>query len=225
MASSRSRYMAAGLKARELVSSGRLGTVYYSRSTQLRQRGRPGVDILQDATWFISKARAGGGALIDIGVYEIDQMLWLMGNPRVLSVSATAFQGVGEPRQDATQDVEDHASVFLQLEGGKAFMLEIAWSSHVGGENTRFLLGDRAGLRFSPLTLFTPPAPGERNCVSQPLLENDSEGGGLPGVVRGFIQGLQGGPEPMTPARDALVVTQVIDAAYRSAASGAPVTL
>jgi predicted dehydrogenase len=225
MCSARARYNAAALKARELVENGTLGTVYHSRSSQFRQRGRPGVDILKDATWFISKQRAGGGALIDIGVYEIDLMLWLMGNPRVLSVSATTYQGIGEPRTDVTQDVEDHATVFCQLEGNRSFSLEIAWSSHVCRENTRFLLGDRAGLRFNPLTLLTPPAQGERACREEQLLEKDDAGGGLPGIVAGFVQALDGGPAPMTPARDALVVTQVIDAAYRSAASGKPVTL
>lgn len=225
MCSARSRYTAGALRARELVAEGRLGAVYYSRSSRFRQRGRPGVDILQDAAWFISKERAGGGALIDIGVYEIDLMLWLMGNPRVLSVSAAAYQGVGAPRTDVVQDVEDHASLYLQLEGGRAFTLEIAWSANLGRENTRFLLGDRAGLRFEPLTLFTSPPAGERACGEEPLLENENEGGGLPGVIRGFIEGLEGGPEPMTPARDALVVTRVIDAAYRSAASGRPVEL
>jgi predicted dehydrogenase len=183
------------------------------------------VDILKDATWFISKARAGGGALIDIGVYEIDLMLWFLGNPKVRSVTATTYQGIGDPRADVTQDVEDHATVFCQLEGGKSFSLEIAWASNLAGLNTRFVLGDRAGLRFEPLTLFTPPAPGERTCREVPVLENDAEGGGLPGVVGGFLAGLEGGPAPMTPARDALEVTRVIDAAYRSAASGKPVEL
>src|SRR5579862_8908035 len=189
--------MSAPPPARSL--DGTLGAVYHSRSSRYRQRGRPGVDILKDATWFVSKERAGGGALINIGVYEIDLMLWLMGNPRVLSVTAATWTGIGEPRADVNQDVEDHASVFCQLEGGRSFSLEIAWSSHVAGENTRFLLGDRAGIKFEPLRLFTPPAPGERACGEERLLENDDAGGGLPGVVAGFLGALDGGPEPMTP--------------------------
>jgi predicted dehydrogenase len=223
--SARARYTAAALKAREMVEAGRLGNVYHARSSQFRQRGRPGVDILRDATWFISKGRAGGGALIDIGVYEIDLMLWLMGNPKVLSVSASIYQGIGDPRGDVTQDVEDHATLYCQLEGGKSFSLEIAWSSHIAGQNVRFVLGDQGGLRFAPLTLLSPPPPDSRSCAEEQLVENDQAGGGLPGMVRGLVAAIEGGPEPMTPARDALVVTKVIDAGYRSAASGRPVTL
>src|SRR5262249_47614268 len=104
MCSSRSRYAAAAMRARAMGEAGELGHVYHARSSQFRQRGRPGVDILKDATWFISKERAGGGALIDIGVYEIDVMLWLMGNPAVRSVSAAIYQGIGEVRADVPQD-------------------------------------------------------------------------------------------------------------------------
>ncbi len=227
MCSARSRYTAAAMAARDLVAAGELGKIYHGRATQLRQRGRPGVDILKDATWFISHERAGGGALIDIGVYEIDLMLWLMGNPRVRSVSAGAFMGIGDPRPDGlVQDVEDHAALFCQLEGGATFALEIGWAANVVGQNARFLLGDRGGLRFDPLTLYTAPEPGSRECRARRVLEvNDNEGGSLHGIVAGMVAALDGGLPPMTPAEDALEVTRVIDAGYRSAAEGRPVTL
>lgn len=226
MCSARARYTPAALRAHEMIEHGELGRVYHGRSSQFRQRGRPGVDILRDATWFISKERAGGGALIDIGVYEIDLMLWLMDNPAVRSVSATIFQGIGAPREDVTQDVEDHAAVFCRLEGGASFSLEIAWSCNLAGQNTRFILGDRAGLRFAPLTLFTAPKEGSRDCEQQRVLEEeDGQYGGLTGMIQGMVAALDGGPPPMTPAEDALQVTRVIDAAYRSAAQGEPVVL
>ena len=227
MCSARNRYQAAALKAQAMIAAGELGRVYHARSSQFRQRGRPGVDILKDATWFISKERAGGGALIDIGVYEIDLMLWLMGNPRVTSVTASLFQGIGQPREDGVrQDVEDHTTVMCQLEGGGSFLLEIAWASNIADQNTRFVLGDRGGLRFGPLTFYTEPIPGSRHCEERRVLEgDDNTGGGLPGIVDGMIAAIEGGADPMTPARDALQVTRVIDGAYRSAAEGRPVVL
>jgi predicted dehydrogenase len=150
-----------------------------------------------------------------------------MGNPRVLSVAAITRQGIGNPAPPGlTQDVEDHVALFCQLAGGASFALEIAWASNIGGLNSRFILGERAGLRFAPLTLFSPPDPGSRQCGEQRLLEGeDGDGGGLPGIVAGMVTALDGGPPPMTPASDALQVTRVIDAAYRSAAAGAPVRL
>ncbi|MBI3909859.1 MAG: Gfo/Idh/MocA family oxidoreductase [Armatimonadetes bacterium] len=229
VASARFRYGAASCKAKEMIAAGALGRVYYGRASLFRQRGRPGIDLLKDATWFLSKGHAGGGALIDIGVYEIDLMLWLMGNPRVLSVSATTWQGIGDPRPDGmVQNVEDHATVMCQLEGGAAFALEVAWASHIQDQHVRLILGDRGGLQFGPLTFFGPPVAVGRDCLSRRVLGKgvgDGAGGGLPGIARAFITALDGGPAPMTPAEEALVVTRVIDAAYCSAATGRPVVL
>src|SRR6185437_5725732 len=100
--------------AHDLASSGALGKVYHVRSSAYRLRGRPGIDMFQDAPWFIDKTKAGGGALIDIGVYRIDVMLWLLGYPRVTSVLSSTFQGIGAPAPaPLVQTVEDHAVVMF----------------------------------------------------------------------------------------------------------------
>jgi predicted dehydrogenase len=44
-------------------------------------------------------------------------------------------------------------------------------------------------------------------------------------MIQGMVAALDGGPPPMTPVEDALQVTRVIDAAYRSAAQDEPVVL
>src|SRR3954447_2585367 len=84
--SARRRCGAAMRRSQEMAAAGQLGEVYYVRDSQFRVRGRPGIDILKDTHWFLDSRRAGGGALIDIGVYEIDAMLWLLGNPTVRTV-------------------------------------------------------------------------------------------------------------------------------------------
>src|SRR5947207_15671360 len=126
MCSARARYTPAALRAHEMIEGGELGRVYHGRSSQFRQRGRPGVDILRDATWFISKERAGGGALIDIGVYDIDLMLWLMGNPAVRSVSAAIDQGKQEPRDDRPRPLDAHLALAAHLPPGGAPARQLA---------------------------------------------------------------------------------------------------
>jgi len=44
-------------------------------------------------------------------------------------------------------------------------------------------------------------------------------------VTTAFVDSLLAGEQPETPARDALEVTRLIDAAYRSAASGQAIKL
>ena len=89
--------------ARQLVEDGELGDIYYGRSTGFRRMGRPFVDGYGSAT-FVQKQNSGGGALLDMGVYHICQLLWLMGQsgtPPYLrpDVSETAHERETSPRE------------------------------------------------------------------------------------------------------------------------------
>src|SRR5438105_5180270 len=95
--SGRQRYHPANLKARAMLDSGELGDVYHVRSTSYRFRGRPGHHLLAQSAWFLDRARAGGGVIMDGSVYTIDLVLWLLGNPKVLSVLAQMRQFTEEP--------------------------------------------------------------------------------------------------------------------------------
>ncbi|MGH2343703.1 MAG: Gfo/Idh/MocA family protein, partial [Chloroflexota bacterium] len=59
------------------VAAGRLGTLYYARARWLRRDGLP-----PRASWFTSRAAAGGGPLIDIGVHMLDLALHMLGYPQ-----------------------------------------------------------------------------------------------------------------------------------------------
>jgi len=223
--SARYRHAAGARMAHELASDGSLGTVYHARSSSFRVRGRPGIDMFTDATWFIDRARAGGGALIDIGVYQIDLLLWMLGNPRVTSVLATTYQGIGDPAPaGVVQTVEDSAMVTFRCANGASAVLEIAWASNIAGANAFLVLGTEAGLRLNPLVKIT--AGPDRKPVEERLLgEEAPEGRSFNLVSTRFVDDVLAGRQPWTPGREALEVTRVIDAAYRSAAAGKAVEL
>ncbi len=83
-----SRWEPHTLAARRVVASGELGQIYYVESGGGRRYGIPGGT-------FISKATAGGGAVLDIGCYAIDTVMYALGNPRPLTVSATTSAHLG----------------------------------------------------------------------------------------------------------------------------------
>ncbi|MBM4020005.1 MAG: Gfo/Idh/MocA family oxidoreductase, partial [Planctomycetes bacterium] len=72
--------------ARRFVDDGHLGRVYYAKSSGYRRRGRPYVDGYGTSS-FVQKSVASGGALYDMGVYHIGQILYLLDNPPVRTVS------------------------------------------------------------------------------------------------------------------------------------------
>ena len=68
------------IKAKEVISAGTLGEIYYAETVADRRRGNPGGT-------FIKKDTAGFGAAADIGVYALDTALYLMGHPKPVAVS------------------------------------------------------------------------------------------------------------------------------------------
>lgn len=227
--SARQRCGAAMRRAQELGASGRLGEVYHVRSSQFRVRGRPGIDILKDVHWFIDSNRAGGGALIDIGVYQIDILLWLLGNPKVKTVLCSNKMGIGDVAPaPLKQDVEDHSVVMFTCENGSSGILEITWSSNIAGANTVLVFGTKAGLRFGPLTYIEPGRLNPQRAVEERVLPPAVEDGSTDGfgdVSQQFVDAVLAGRQPYTPARDALEVTRVMHAAYESARTGQAVQL
>src|SRR3954468_5822070 len=66
--------------ARQAIEKGYAGEVYHARASWMRTRGIP-----IGTGWFVEKSRAGGGALIDIGVHLLDLGWFLLGQPKPVS--------------------------------------------------------------------------------------------------------------------------------------------
>jgi predicted dehydrogenase len=239
--SARNRYTPGQQRAHRMLEAGELGDVYHVRYTQWRFRGRPGHHIFPQSAWFLEKERAGGGAMMDIAVYMIDSVLWLLGNPKVLSVTAQMRQITEAPPADGVkQDVEDHVVVMMQCAGNKSAIVETAWMSNMNNVDSLCMFGTKAGLRFDPLTKVTGAPVSAEDAKLLPFLGKDLarpveeqvfphrgveravQGGD---VTRPFVEGILANRQPMTPGRDALEVTRVIAASYQSVEKQSSVAL
>ena len=218
--SGRERFGIGPATARRLIESGELGDVYHVRSSGYRLRGRPISDNPNAGPWFVDKSQAGGGALIDIGVYHLDQVLWLLGFPRVTDVLCSTYYGVGVPASSPlVQNVEDHAVVMFSCENGASGIVEVAWRSNIVGQDRAIVLGSKAGLRFNPLARIT--AGPDRQPVEERLLDvPDDQGTHFGDITMRFVRSVLRGEQPDTSGEEALEVTRLVDAAYRSASSG-----
>jgi predicted dehydrogenase len=142
--------------AKELIDAGELGDLYHARSTGFRRRGRPYVDGYGTAN-FVKKQQASGGALYDMGVYHISQVLYLMGNPVVERISGKTYQRVGrdEKRQVISGfDVEEMAVGLVRFQGDRSMDLVESWAVNLDEFGSSYVLGDKAGIRLSPFGLF-----------------------------------------------------------------------
>jgi predicted dehydrogenase len=220
------RHMANVRAAKRVVDSGELGNIYMVRVTALRRRGIP--------SWgtFVQKEIQGGGAMIDFGVHLLDTALWLIGNPKPVEVSASLSQNLGtKPNvnpwgqwnyKDFT--VEDQVAGFVRFENGTSLMMECSWALNIpeSKENVS-LSGTDAGLEVFPLTVnkaahemlvsWKPDwMAGERTDAGEPQTDD-------------FVTSVLEGRSPIVKAEQALQVTEIVDAMYRSAAAGKAVQL
>ena len=109
--------------AKELIDDGKLGEVYHARSTGFRRRGRPYVDGYGTPT-FVQKRNSAGGALYDMGVYHIAQIMYLLKNPAVERISGKIYQKTAmdaKRRELSGYDVEELGMGMVRLAGNIMF--------------------------------------------------------------------------------------------------------
>ena len=143
--------------AKRLIDDGQLGKIYHARSFGHRRRGRPFVDGYGTAN-FVDKSICAGGALFDVGIYHLAQILHLIGNPAVVSVSGATHQELDmyeERRAFSHYSVEEMGLGWVRLAGGITFDIEETWAVHHDGQECSKILGSKGGLRLQPLTFFS----------------------------------------------------------------------
>ncbi|MGQ9730158.1 MAG: Gfo/Idh/MocA family protein [Candidatus Zipacnadales bacterium] len=144
--------------AKRVIDAGLLGRIYFAKSSYYRRRGRCYVDGYATPP-FVQKEVAGGGALADMGVYHLGLMVWLLGNPDVLTVSASTFQEIPMDQkraQESGYNVEEFATGFVRFAGDITLFFEEAWATHMEGEGEGFrVFGSHGGLRVQPFGFFT----------------------------------------------------------------------
>lgn len=138
--------------AKALIDGGHLGRVYHGRSTGYRRRGRPFVDGYGTSN-FVKQEIAAGGALFDMGVYHIAQMLYLLGNPEVLTVTGRTYQETDMDagrRASSGYNVEELGVGFARLAGGVTLDIIEAWAIHLNEFEGSSIVGSEGGIRLEP---------------------------------------------------------------------------
>ncbi len=212
------------------IASGALGEVYHARAWMLRRVGlpaRPG---------FVLKANSGGGACIDIGVHILDLTLWMMGNPKPVSVTGVARTELAKhkgawgiwgdvPEQ---MEVEEFANAFVRFENGATLILEVSWMLHhnVSGfeDMQMWLYGKQGGSHWPKCEIY------QSNYTTQQLYDRtlkntkDIREPHAQECIE-FAEALVNGLPSPVPAEQSLQVMSILDGIYRSQEAGGEVSL
>ncbi len=153
------RFSPAVNKIKEMIDNGDLGEVYHVYASFRRYRGIPGIGGA-----FTTKAISGGGVLIDIGVHNLDIVMYCTGDPEPKTVSGKAFSKLGVDMKNyvyeemwaedvknlnGTYDVDDFVTAFIRT-SGPTITINGAWAQNIG-EPDGFIdfLGTKGGIRLT----------------------------------------------------------------------------
>ena len=215
--------------AKAMVEAGTLGDVHHGRTSWNRRAGIPRI-----GSWFTQKRFAGGGCTYDIGVHALDRCLFLLGEFDASAVSGQTFtkfghRGMGngnwgrsEINPEAKFDVDDLSVALIKLKSGRTVLLEASWAAHgpLGDVNATQLFGTEAGLGLPPLQIYRQTRTGytaETIDLPAPRVHTNR-------MVH-FIDCLLGRAEPYVKPSESLAVQKILDAIYKSAASGREVRI
>lgn len=226
------RFNGISMAMKNEIDQGVLGHVYHARAWMLRR------NLYINSPTFVQKQHAGGGACIDIGVHVLDLTLWMMGNPKPVTVSGTARTELArQPGQwskigpDApvpdNWDVEEFANAFVRFENGATLMLEVSWLLHHDTESEDlqvWLYGDKGGCHY-PSAGFLNSNLDSRQQYNRTLkiIGDVMEPHALECFE--FARILAAGGTSPVPPEQSLDVMSILDGIYRSQAEGREVRI
>lgn len=213
---------------RRLMEEGKLGKISGARART--SHGGPEVyyreiaaifdEPVTDDLWFFDASKAGAGALIDMGVYAVAQLVALLGSVRRVTARTTTVEKPTE--------MEDSASLILDMANGALATAETSWcdpgrtwSLSVHGTRAKVEAPQHGGVGaavYRPASLDRDNAPVE----SEPLAITDDVGSAHAHFFDCIERGVQ---PPLSHAWAARHVTEILVAALESARTGSAVEL
>ncbi len=218
--------------AKKLISEGALGKIYHARSTGYRRRGRPFVDGYGTAN-FVKKQIAAGGALFDMGIYHIAQLLYLIGMPGVERISGKIYQelDMDEARRISSgYDVEELGLGFIRFENGLTMDIIEAWAVNMDPFEGSSIFGSKGGIRLNPFSYYTTFCDMEMNCTFELDSVNtrwhrlNPDESAYDSSVHHWVAALQGKVELLPTAEIALLTMLIQEGIYMSDALGREVS-
>lgn len=225
------RFRADSQYLRKVTQRGDLGEIYYGKAQAIRRRAVP--------TWgvFLDGEKQGGGPLIDIGTHALDLTLWMMDNYEPESVMGSTFHKLSKKENAANAwgpwdpskfTVEDSAFGFIKMKNGATIVLESSWAlNSLDVDEAKCALSGteggadmKGGLRLHGEDmgeLYTSHIELDNAGVDfyegEQIDEAEEE-------ARLWIESIIDDTEPTVKPQEALVVTQILEAIYKSAKTG-----
>ncbi len=232
------RHMDQNKAMRDYVNTGALGEIYYAEATAWRRRGIP--------TWgvFTNKAEQGGGPLIDMATHALDLTLLAMNNYEVASVTGVTFDKIGPvatrdemgnsfgPWDPSKYELEDSAFGFVRMKNGALINIRCSWAMNIIADDGMVrLCGTKGGIGTVGMDLVANHVVADR-CIDSKIatrrmsfmprntIDRNPQLSPNEAEAKIWVDALYGEGDLFVTPEQALTVTKILDAIYKSAASG-----
>lgn len=205
--------------AKDLMNKGELGRICMARSRvahsgpEQYQRDVTRMFREDEDCWFFDPKRAHGGALLDLGVYSVSQLIYLLG--RVKRVSA--FTAI----LDKPARVEDNVAVILEMASGTLAVAETSWTQTATMEGTS-LHGTEGTLLLNSFNTQIMAYKQATSSWIMPSLAKEKE---PQHTHRHFVKCILEDLKPIGTVKEGGHVIQVLEGAYESARTATTITL
>jgi predicted dehydrogenase len=192
---------------RKMVRSGELGTI----SHMLVRFNQPGIQRYTDEgnSWMLTKAEAGGGALLNLGFHGFDLCRYITGEePKV--ISAVTSHSIWK------REVEDYAFVTLRTPSGMVFLNEASYTFPTNGSDSeRKIAAEKVLVRATTTggDGVQVIGPGRNETLYAPR----DYVGSWPGVVKDCLDRIGRGEPPPASAHDCARAVALTFDAYQAA--------
>ncbi len=226
------RQKASARYAKDYISSGELGEIYYANCYAIRRRGTP--------TWgvFLNEYEQGGGPIIDIATHSLDLTLYLMNNYEPAMVLGKTHKALNHPEAGniwgdngvSTTPLEEAASAIIVMKNGATILLETSWALNTDSpieEGSCRLCGTEAGLSVINNELKINRILNNRPFDTTVALGAGGvafyDGAEAPAPVQEaqqWIDSVRNDTNPTVLPEQACVVSQILEAIYVSSKTG-----
>ncbi|MDV2684262.1 Gfo/Idh/MocA family oxidoreductase [Alkalihalophilus lindianensis] len=217
---------------KSFIDSGALGQVYYAKASCLRRIGNPG-------GWFADKERSGGGPVIDLGIHLIDLCWYLMGRPKVKSITGNTYYQLGHrgnvdnlcfykaaEYEKENNSVEDMANALIAFENGASLMVDVSYTLHAKKDEIQVkLFGTKGGAELEPELIMVSE---ENDTILNIHPQIDHLSFNFPNAfqneIDSFVECCLTGTESIAPVEDGVEIMKMITGIYEASEKKSMVT-
>lgn len=219
------RFMKPALAAEKVVERRMIGEPLVVRVQGLRRRKVP--------SWgaFTNNELQGGGALIDYGCHLLDLSMYLMGDVQPVEVSSNAYNRLSRTKSinewgefdRENFEVDDHVSAFIRFDNGASMLFETSWSANIPHDREHISIsGTDAGLNVFEMTVNQADEDMMTTMSIDYIQVKDNY---AQMQAQNFIDAIKGRADLKVPSADAMKVSKIIEAIYRSSDENCSVRL